>query len=310
MACKPDSVTARQPPMAIRLGPPSPTGSGSQPGPLGREKPWGRSPARSLFGLAPGGACHAADVAAGAVGSYPTVSPLPAGRSRRAVSSLWRFPSGHPGRALPAAISPWSPDFPRPLRAAAIRPSARAPYVGTRPPVNASASRPHRRHVGRFGLAARPGPEAQPHRREHAVPVAVRRGVARRRGRARGRPPSRRAPAAAVRPDRPPAAREPAPVELRPRIGLAPRRHVGMGDHPGRRDRPARQDPVEQRLERRHLRLRERRKAVERPGVGELDPDRARVHVLRPAPATRRRRARRARASGTSRQTRPSSATR
>jgi len=33
---------------------------------------------------------------------------------RRAVWSLWRFPSGRPGRALPAAISPWSPDFPRP----------------------------------------------------------------------------------------------------------------------------------------------------------------------------------------------------
>src|SRR5918996_3831282 len=63
--------------MAIRLGPPSRAGSSSQPGPLGREKPWGRSPARSLFGLAPGGACRAAGVATGAVGSYPTVSPLP-----------------------------------------------------------------------------------------------------------------------------------------------------------------------------------------------------------------------------------------
>ncbi len=32
---------------------------------------------RSLFGVAPGGACHAATVASSAVGSYPTVSPLP-----------------------------------------------------------------------------------------------------------------------------------------------------------------------------------------------------------------------------------------
>ncbi len=31
----------------------------------------------SLFGLAPGGVCHAADVAARAVGFYPAVSPVP-----------------------------------------------------------------------------------------------------------------------------------------------------------------------------------------------------------------------------------------
>ena len=33
--------------------------------------------------------------------------------ARQAVCFLWRYPSGHPGRALPAAFSPWSPDFPR-----------------------------------------------------------------------------------------------------------------------------------------------------------------------------------------------------
>ncbi len=33
--------------------------------------------ARSLFGIAPGGACRAGSVARPAVGSYPTVSPLP-----------------------------------------------------------------------------------------------------------------------------------------------------------------------------------------------------------------------------------------
>ena len=36
--------------------------------------PKGRS---SLFGLAPGGACRAPFLTVGAVGSYPTVSPLP-----------------------------------------------------------------------------------------------------------------------------------------------------------------------------------------------------------------------------------------
>ena len=41
---------------------------------------------RSLFGVAPGGACHAAAVASRAVGSYPTVSPLPANAPRRTLT--------------------------------------------------------------------------------------------------------------------------------------------------------------------------------------------------------------------------------
>ena len=47
-----------------------------------------------------------------------------------AVFSLWRFPSGYPGRALPGTLSSWSPDFPRVLPPAVIQPSARA---GIRP---------------------------------------------------------------------------------------------------------------------------------------------------------------------------------
>jgi len=40
------------------------------------------------------------------VGSYPAVSPLPAGLSRgeRAVCSLWHSPRGHPHRALPGTL--------------------------------------------------------------------------------------------------------------------------------------------------------------------------------------------------------------
>ncbi len=106
--------------MAIHLGPASPRTSGSQPGPAGGEAaPGAKGPARSLFGLAPGGACHAGPVARTAVGSYPTVSPLP--RWPGAVSSLWRYPSACAGRALPGAAAPWSPDFPR---CAAPRPSS------------------------------------------------------------------------------------------------------------------------------------------------------------------------------------------
>src|SRR5271165_2777940 len=72
-----------------------------------------------LFGLAPGGACRAADVAARAVRSCRTLSPLPWRRTLRpdgwAVCFLWRFPWGRPRRTLSGAASVWSPDFP-PLR--------------------------------------------------------------------------------------------------------------------------------------------------------------------------------------------------
>lgn len=80
--------------------------------------------ARILFGIAPGGACHAGPVASPPVGSYSTVSPLP--MRTWAVSFLWRFPSGCPARALPGTISLWSPDFPRPRRAAIIQFSAQS----------------------------------------------------------------------------------------------------------------------------------------------------------------------------------------
>ena len=44
---------------------------------LRRSAPKGRYGTRSLFGVAPSGACHAAAVTSRAVGSHPTVSPLP-----------------------------------------------------------------------------------------------------------------------------------------------------------------------------------------------------------------------------------------
>ena len=39
-----------------------------------------------------------------------------AGRPRPAVCSLWHFPWGHPRRALPGTVFPWSPDFPPPAQ--------------------------------------------------------------------------------------------------------------------------------------------------------------------------------------------------
>jgi len=63
----------------IPLDRPSPDGSRDQPGRLGRRRPAGLlAGAAPLFGLAPGGACHAVPVTRSAVGSYPTLSPLPA----------------------------------------------------------------------------------------------------------------------------------------------------------------------------------------------------------------------------------------
>jgi len=96
---------------AIPLGRPSLDASRDRPG-------WrtGNSSADlrllpSLFGLAPGGVCHAAAVTSRAVRSYRTLSPLP--WQVMAVCSLWHCPWGRPRRALPGTVFPWSPDFPR-----------------------------------------------------------------------------------------------------------------------------------------------------------------------------------------------------
>jgi len=61
----------------------------------------------SLCGLAPDGVCRAVPVTGHAVGSYPTLSPLPRRRcviSGGAVCFLLRFPRGHPHRALPGVL--------------------------------------------------------------------------------------------------------------------------------------------------------------------------------------------------------------
>jgi hypothetical protein len=70
----------------------------------------GRAPSAPLFGLAPHGVYRAPAVAGGAVRSYRTVSPLPS--FRRAVCSLWHFPSRRRDRELPGMPPVWSSDFP------------------------------------------------------------------------------------------------------------------------------------------------------------------------------------------------------
>ena len=148
LACKPGSVWPRSPGAWQPFiwdgarAPPRATHpddeAGNSPGAFARMS--------SLFGLAPGGVCHAVPVARSAVGSYPTFSPSL--RQRRppcrwpgvcsetggAVCFLWHFPWGRPRRTLSGAVFPWSPDFPhpaafRPLRSAAARPTGSA-HVG------------------------------------------------------------------------------------------------------------------------------------------------------------------------------------
>ena len=62
---------------AIPLGRRLPGASSNLPGRPDPDTDPGIAPVPSLFGLAPGGVCRAADVAAGAVRSYRTLSPLP-----------------------------------------------------------------------------------------------------------------------------------------------------------------------------------------------------------------------------------------
>ncbi len=63
-----------------------------------------------------------------------------------AVRSLWHCPWGHPRRALPGTVSPWSPDFPRSARAsAATRPTDGLvngdPGTGSQPRATSSGPR-------------------------------------------------------------------------------------------------------------------------------------------------------------------------
>src|SRR5690554_4905433 len=98
-----------------------------------------------LFGLAPGGVCRAAPVAGSAVGSYPTLSPLPwRGPWRSAfcgtfpeVALAGRYPAPHFRGArtfLPRSLSAHA--------GAAARPAGRA-YKGIRTAKGKRANAPH-----------------------------------------------------------------------------------------------------------------------------------------------------------------------
>ena len=121
--CKPGSVPFQA--ATIHLGCVSPRTSSNQPAHPGRIRPASRhdAPIRSCsrWGLP----CRACYQPRGALLPHPF--DLAGNLSvRPAVCFLWHCPWGHPRRALPATVDPWSPDFPRPLRDAAAQASGTA----------------------------------------------------------------------------------------------------------------------------------------------------------------------------------------
>ena len=101
----------------IHLGRMLPSASRNPPGRLARKLTAELSPGTpSLFGLAPGGVYRAAPVTSRAVGSYPTLSPLPRHPFRpcspeQGVASLFRLlrRNGRRGGLLSVALSLGSP---------------------------------------------------------------------------------------------------------------------------------------------------------------------------------------------------------
>ena len=111
--------------MTIPLGRLLPGASRDRPGRRRGNPPVRPKPDVSpLFGLAPGGVCHAAPVTGGAVRSYRTLSPLPP-VARRRFAFCCTVPGVAPAGRYPAPSFPWSPDFPRLRPKAKPRPSDR-----------------------------------------------------------------------------------------------------------------------------------------------------------------------------------------
>ena len=215
----------------------------------------------------------------------PPFHPCPSAEASGRSDLCGAFPRVTPGGRYPPPSLPGVRTFLDPSGRG--RPAVRAcPILGNSPPVNASGCRRRalgasRRRRRSSGVPRTQGRKRRRNASSNVVPIPV--AIA---GRGGGCPEVApvRSLAVARCPDGAAARREAPPVELRPRVGLAARRQIGMRDHSGRRDAPPREDAVEQFLERGHLRLGERRKPRERAGIGELDPDRARIHVRSPAP--------------------------
>ena len=124
-ACKPGSVTpTKVDATIIPLDRPLLDGSRDLPGHLGPSTVLPSCEgAVSLFGLAPGGACHAVPVAGSAVRSYRTLSPLPEPRFRRS-TLCGAIPRVTPGGRYPPPCRSGARTFLDPRKRTAIaRPS-------------------------------------------------------------------------------------------------------------------------------------------------------------------------------------------
>ena len=132
------------------------------------QDPADQARAPPLFGLAPGGVCHAAPVAGRAVRSYRTLSPSRRRSGRDLLSVALSLTRQAGRRALPGTVVPWSPDFPRPRQSgdAAARPSGLCRHSAPRAdaPAPFTGSRARRSPASRscFRRACRHAPARQP----------------------------------------------------------------------------------------------------------------------------------------------------
>src|SRR5207248_5937314 len=118
-----------------------------------------RAGSRCLLGLAPTGGYRATPVASGAVGSYPTVSPLPL--DKRAVCSLSPFPSPHGAQALPGSL----PCGARTFLGTPLQPACRDHHALPPPGTNTTGS-----GRVRARLARQPPQQAAQAVERHALP--------------------------------------------------------------------------------------------------------------------------------------------
>ena len=165
--CRPDSVRRSPGVTVIRLGPRSPGGSSHQPART-EGRPSRREPHACLFGVAPGGVWRAVPVTGNAVGSYPTVSPLPvtAFAAPSAVCSLchcpspWARPEERARCAWPLASTP-------PSGVRTFLPGIAAPATVRPAPATILSAR-RRRPAGRRAVLV--AVRRPPYPRSHAAP--------------------------------------------------------------------------------------------------------------------------------------------
>ena len=124
-ACKPGSVPPapkRRHWRSFLWTAPRGTVLATYPGPSGLRQPYRIAPARNPYSVLLLAGLAMPSLLPGT--RWALTPPFHPSRSLRAeVCFLWRYPWGRPRRALPAAMSWWSPDFPRPSCKSRDRPA-------------------------------------------------------------------------------------------------------------------------------------------------------------------------------------------